>query len=119
MRQWVMFGIVLSAAVLLWKSQSPSHNASAADIAALASAVRADEIVIYTTSTCSYCKQALHWLDQQGFSYTDCNMSTTPRCEQEFLIYGAKGTPYLVVRGHHMKNGFDSDEFIHALKQKG
>jgi len=42
------------------------------------------------------------------------------RCEQEFRDYGANGTPYLVLqrhgKSHHMKDGFDSDEFLAALQ---
>jgi hypothetical protein len=34
---------------------------------------------------------------------------------REFNSYGADGTPFLIVRGHQMKDGFDSDEFIAAL----
>jgi hypothetical protein len=34
---------------------------------------------------------------------------------QDFTRYGGTGTPYLVVRGHHMKDGFDSDQFLALL----
>ncbi|MCH8179493.1 MAG: hypothetical protein IIA02_06895 [Proteobacteria bacterium] len=108
---------LLLLAVLVWQWRSaPSRPSAPADIAALAATVGAEEVLMYTTTTCTYCAQARHWLDQQGFAYTECNMSTTPRCEQEFLRHGGTGTPYLVVRGHHMKDGFDSDEFLDALR---
>lgn len=116
MLRWLIAVVVVLAAAWVWKDQSTSSAGGEAGLTKLAASVRADEIVIYTTSTCPYCKQALRWLDQQGFSYTECNMSTTPRCEKEFLSHGGNGTPYLIVRGHHMKDGFDSDEFQKALK---
>lgn len=36
-------------------------------------------------------------------------------CEGDLESLGS-GVPYLIVRGHHMKDGFDSDEFIAALR---
>lgn len=119
----VILCLALLAAAWWWQGRSAAPHAgsgaaadAATDIATLAASVQAEEVVIYTTSTCTYCAQAMRWLDQQGFAYTECNMSTTPRCEQEFMAHGATGTPYLVVRGHHMKDGFDSDEFLAALR---
>jgi hypothetical protein len=43
------------------------------------------------------------------------NMSADNQCLKEFKSYGADGTPFLIVRGHQMKDGFDSDELIAAL----
>lgn len=73
-------------------------------------------MIVYTTSTCPHAAEAAAWLRQHGFAYTECNMSTTPDCERQFLQHGATGTPYLIVRGHHMKDGFDADEFLAALR---
>ncbi len=117
MLRWLTLCLALLAAAWWWQGRSaPAATSADADIATLAASVQADEVVIYTTSTCAYCAQAMRWLDQQGFAYTECNMTTTPHCEQEFVAHGATGTPYLVVRGHHMKDGFDSDEFLAALR---
>ena len=119
----VILCLALLAAAWWWQGRSAAPHAgsgaaadAATDIATLAASVQAEEVVIYTTSTCTYCAQAMRWLDQHGFAYTECNMSTTPRCEQAFLAHGATGTPYLIVRSHHMKDGFDSDEFLAALR---
>jgi glutaredoxin len=85
----------------------------------LASTVKAEEVVIYSTTECAYCAQAKSWLSQNGFAFTECNMSVEPHCEAEFRSYGGNGTPYLVVsragKTRHMKNGFDSDELLAAL----
>jgi glutaredoxin len=82
---------------------------------ALAATVQASEVVMYSTSECPYCVQAKSWLNQYGFALTECNMSVDKQCVREFNSYGADGTPFLIVRGHQMKDGFDSDEFIAAL----
>lgn len=91
-----------------------------AGIRRLASTVRAEQIVMYSTTECGNCAQAKSWLSSYGFAFTECNMSVESRCVGEFQALRASGTPYLVVRGprgeHHMKDGFDSDEFLAALQ---
>lgn len=85
----------------------------------LAGSVRAEQVVMYSTTECGYCTQARSWLTSYGFAFTECNMSRDSRCVDEFTALKATGTPYLIVRGprgeHHMKEGFDSDEFLAAL----
>ncbi|HEX5125547.1 MAG TPA: glutaredoxin family protein [Rhodocyclaceae bacterium] len=101
-------------------SYSGNSDASAAEISALAATVRPEDVVMYSTTECPYCAQAKGWLNQNGFAFTECNMSNESHCENEFKSYGANGTPFLVVRRgdktHYMKDGFDSDEFIAALR---
>ncbi len=92
-----------------------SAEVSAADLGALAATVKPGDVTMYSTTECAYCTQAKGWLHQYGFAFTECNMSVQPACESEFKHFGATGTPYLVVRGRHMKDGFDSDEFISLL----
>jgi glutaredoxin len=92
-------------------------DVSAAELSALAATVKSGDLVMYSTTECQYCTQAKGWLNQYGFAFTECNMSVSSQCEREFKSYGGNGTPYLVVRGRHMKDGFDSDEFLALLKQ--
>lgn len=93
---------------------------SAAQIQTLAASVKAEEVVMYSTTECPHCHAAKGWLTQNGFAFTECNMSVERRCEAEFKTYGADGTPFLVIRRggkeRHMKDGFDSDEFLAALR---
>lgn len=91
---------------------------SPADITTLATTVRPGEVVMYSTDNCTYCAEARSWLNQYGFAFKECNMDSSKQCEREFMNYGGNGTPHLVVRGHHMKNGFDSVEFLMALREK-
>jgi glutaredoxin len=86
-------------------------------IRALAAETREGDIVLYSSDQCPYSVEAKAWLQTNGFLFRDCNLSVDRYCEAEFLSHGATGTPYLIVRGHHMKNGFDSNEFIKALSR--
>ena len=89
---------------------------AAAELKMLAAGVKAGEVVVYGTTTCPHCVRAKGWLTAQGFEFTDCNMSLSNQCQREFDRYRANGVPFVVVRGHEMHDGFDSDEFIAALK---
>ena len=64
--------------------------------------------------------QARGWLADKGFAFTECNMSVDRRCGDEFRAYKANGTPFLVIRRggrtHEMHEGFDSEEFLAALR---
>ncbi len=102
------------------KSSEPSRYSKSSDISAeglaqLAATVKPGDVTMYSTTECQYCAQAKGWLNQYGFAFSECNMSVREECEREFKSFGANGTPYLVVRGHHMKDGFDSDEFVALL----
>jgi glutaredoxin len=57
------------------------------------------------------------WMHTYGFRYQECDVEKSASCAAEFQRFGSDGVPYLVVKGHHMKDGFDSDEFVAALSQ--
>jgi glutaredoxin len=79
-------------------SQTPANTMS---ISQSASQIKSGDIVMYSTTECAYCTEAKSWLTQNGFAFTECNMSIDPRCQQEFNAPGTHDSPY--VRGHHMK----------------
>lgn len=115
--------LIVSAVYYGWTHRTgnivTTADLSTAQIQTLAASVKAEEVVMYSTTDCSYCHAAKGWLAQNGFAFTECNMSVQRRCESEFKAYRGNGTPFLVIRRgdkeHHMKDGFDSDEFLAAL----
>lgn len=98
---------------------SISGDVSEEELRHLASTVAKGDVVIYTTTECPYCAQAKAWMTEYGFAYTECDTEVSERCADEFERLRGNGVPYLVVRGHHMKDGFDSDEFVAALRDSG
>ena len=95
---------------------SISGNVSAAELTALSAKVQAGEVVMYTTTHCPYCAQARSWLNRYGFVFTECDAEASVECAQQLQALGGDGVPYLIVKGHHMKDGFDSEEFVVALQ---
>lgn len=124
----LLIKLFLLTAVLwgLWSGwqaalRTPHPNGSVTNpITTLASSVKASDVVIYTTTTCGPCKEAKNWLRSNGFAFTECNMTDSASCEQEFQSYGADGTPFLVIRyggkQSYMKDGFDSQQFLALLQ---
>jgi glutaredoxin len=91
---------------------------SPAQLAALAAQVRPGEVVLYTTSDCLYCNIAKEWLRQRHFPYSECDMSVSQACVREYEAYGARGTPFLVVCGEQMREGFQAAVFVKILKHR-
>jgi glutaredoxin len=93
-----------------------------ADIQALAQTVKANDIIMYSTPDCMYCNQAKGWLNQNHFAFTDCDMTASKQCQQQYNDYGGNGTPLIVINNHGkqhiMKDGFDSDELLITLQIK-
>jgi glutaredoxin len=95
---------------------SISGDVSEEELRNLAASVGPGEVVMYTTTGCPYCAQARQWMSQYGFAFTECDAEASRQCARELEALGGNGVPYLVVRGHHMTDGFDSDEFVAALR---
>lgn len=89
------------------------------EIRILARSMCADDVVIYTQPCCTYCEMAKMWLDEHGFKYIECDITSDPSCNATFKRYLATGTPYVVTQRdgkiRHLRNGFTSSEFLAAL----
>jgi glutaredoxin len=108
------FGKKFSLAASSMQARSGS-KVSEEEVRRLASAVKPGDVVIYTTAECPYCIQAKSWLTAYGFPYHECNVETTLSCAQALQSLGGFSVPYVVVRGHVLKAGFDKDEFLSVL----
>jgi glutaredoxin len=122
--KWLLVGalfwggwIGLNAVRSRFAGDAQAEGITVEQMAVIAAAVEPGDIRIYTTSQCVHCHEAKSWLSANNFKFTECNMSTDSQCIDEFKSYKAFGTPFLVVKGHEMHDGFDSDEMIAALKK--
>lgn len=62
-------------------------------------------VVIFTTSTCPYCKQARELLTREGVDYRDYVIDLSPQAERQFLSLNGKGVPLLFI-GDRRISGF-------------
>lgn len=115
--KWLLFAAIgWGTWVGLHHTTGVKSDYSETELRAIAARVQPGDVVMYSTSECIYCVRAKQWLTEYGFAFKECNMSLSQQCEREFQSYGADGTPFLVVRGHQMKEGFDGREFLAALQ---
>jgi glutaredoxin len=71
---------------------------------------------MYSADWCPNCRAAKGWMQQYGFKYDECNVETSSACASQLKTLDPQGgVPYLIVRGQHMKDGFDSNQFLAAL----
>jgi glutaredoxin len=93
-----------------------SSNPSSAQLSQLAANAKPSDVLMYSAPWCSNCAAAKAWMAQYGFPYTECDVQSSSACLSQLKNLDPQGgVPYLIVKGQHMKDGFDSDEFVAAL----
>lgn len=117
-----MKSLFLCIVALILCACSPTVSYKTEDIQALAQTVKEGDIIMYTTPDCTYCNQAKKWLSQNNFAFTNCDITTSKQCRQQYDNYGGNGVPLVAIQKHGkqhlMKDGFDSDELLIALQGK-
>ncbi len=120
--RWLATAAIAAIACAAYAALKFTDNAPADDLRTLAAATAPSDVVIYSASWCPNCKAAKQWMVQQGFAFTECDVEASASCAAELRAHygssGQQGVPYLVVRGHHIKDGFDTEEFIAALRRR-
>ncbi len=71
---------------------------------------RPDEVVMYGTPNCGYCKQARAHLQRRGIPYLEKDVSSNPQAESEWRALGGRGVP-LTIMGSHQLTGFSAASF--------
>jgi glutaredoxin-like YruB-family protein len=74
-------------------------------------------VKLYTTPTCSYCKQLKRFLKESGVRFTEYNVASDTRKADEMMKKsGQMGVPVLDVNGKVIV-GFNRPEIERALKR--
>ncbi len=72
------------------------------------------EIVLFSTSTCPYCKHARAWLAEQGITYRDYVLDESVDGKDLYESLGETGVPVLIV-GKRKILGFKPDIYEQSL----
>lgn len=73
------------------------------------------KVVIYSTPTCPYCKQAKEYLKEKGFEFEDIDVANDSAKAQEMIDKsGQMGVPVLEVEGEILV-GFDKAKIDQIL----
>lgn len=74
------------------------------------------EVVMYTNSTCGWCRRARALFTSRGIAFTDIDVNTVPGSRDEMRERSGRDTvPQIFICGHHV-GGYDD---AHALEQSG
>lgn len=75
----------------------------------------APPLVVFSSNSCGSCIQLHQYLNQRGIQYKECNIDEDQGCNERFKLFGAPGTPLIVVNGTPIL-GFDKTELDRVLK---
>jgi len=107
---------LIVVAALAWGAAWAARNWQAADQAQrLRAAAKPGDIVMLSSTTCYFCKQARSWLDTHAVPHRECFIETDAACLAQFQALQAQGTPTFVVRGRRVV-GFDREAILAALE---
>ncbi len=82
----------------------------------IAAKSQASDVIFYTAPWCPYCRAAHQWLDQYGFKYERCDIEASSDCKAQLQrLDNQGGVPYFIVKGQHMKDGFDAAQLVAVL----
>ncbi|TCO76488.1 glutaredoxin family protein [Marinisporobacter balticus] len=72
-------------------------------------------VVVYSSDTCVYCKDAKDYLHSIGVAYTEKNVSTDMVARKELMKKGFMGVPVIEIEGETIQ-GFDKERLDDLLK---
>jgi len=76
-----------------------------------------NQIDLYVTSWCPYCKQAETWLDQQGLEYQRYDVEKDKAAARRmYQLAGSGGIPFAIINGVAIK-GWSPEAYAAALKK--
>ncbi|MCI5997360.1 MAG: glutaredoxin family protein [Peptoniphilaceae bacterium] len=72
------------------------------------------KVVVYSSESCTYCKQAKEFLKDNNIEYTEKNVSTDMEARKELMAKGHMGVPVIYVDDAEMV-GFDKPKLKELL----
>lgn len=74
------------------------------------------KVKIFTTPTCTYCKSAKDFFNDNNVDYEEVDVTQDSAAAQEMIQKsGQRGVPVIIVEGHAPIVGFDQDALEEAL----
>ncbi|TVZ41094.1 glutaredoxin [Alteromonadaceae bacterium 2753L.S.0a.02] len=76
---------------------------------------KSQQVLMYSTSWCGYCKKARRYFKQQGIAYTEYDIEKNSAAKRDYDRLGGRGVPVIVV-GDKRMNGFTVAGFERIYK---
>jgi glutaredoxin len=81
-------------------------------------AASGSQVILYSLSTCGYCKQARELLEKQNVAYVEKVIDTSAAAKKEAAELGIKSVPVLLVGDYRVK-GYDRSKWLDLLRNEG
>jgi len=81
-------------------------------------AASGSRVILYSLSTCGYCKQARELLEKQNIDYVEKVIDTSDSAKKEAAELGIKAVPVLLVGDYRVK-GYDQSKWLDLLRTEG
>jgi glutaredoxin-like YruB-family protein len=76
---------------------------------------KSKKIVIFTTSSCKWCKVAKDYFKQKGYKFKAIDISKDKQAANDCIKHGCRGVPVILI-GSRWICGFDQKSIEKALK---
>lgn len=76
---------------------------------------RSKQVIMYSTTWCSYCKKARNYFMQHSIAFTDYDIEHDTDAKQAYDRLGGRGVPVILV-GQKRLDGFSPDSFEQLYK---
>ncbi len=96
------------------KKPSSGKPSSGKTDSAKPDAPQANEVVIFTTSKCGYCKAAKKYFSKRNIFYKEYNIENSSEGKKKYSKLNANGVPIIIVNGKQI-NGFNKQAIKNAL----
>ncbi|MDE1464079.1 glutaredoxin family protein [Spartinivicinus poritis] len=79
------------------------------------SAINKEDVVLYATSWCGYCKKARSFLEKYNIPYTEYDIEKSTEGLHQYKQLGGKGVPVFLVKGKTI-SGYNPQAVVAALE---
>lgn len=110
MKKYILI-FAIAVAVLNWNSIANIFNPPP-DY----SAAHEEDVILYATSWCGYCKEARKLFKENGIDYFEYDIEKSPEGRDQFTRLGGKGVPLILINGTVLK-GFDTNEVLELVNK--
>lgn len=107
---------VMALGIYAVMQRSVAMKRSAGTVASATTGDTSVQVILYTTSTCTYCKRARSFLEQQKVPFTEYQLDHDRAAQQDFMSKGGRGVPLIFV-GEDRMDGWSEGHLRELLRK--
>ena len=117
--------VFIIAGFLLWYTRDPDPNTPAGPqrtaaydaVIAEVTGLHEEEVILYATEWCGYCKKTRAFLKSEGIAYYEYDIERSDQGLQQYQKLRGSGVPLLIVNSEIVR-GYNTGAIVNALARK-